>query len=53
MIRRRGPRLKTFNDEESSDVVFEIGSKEVEYSRKKMAKTSPTALFYAHRFILE
>ncbi|KAL7525731.1 hypothetical protein ACHAWF_001485 [Thalassiosira exigua] len=39
-----------FMDEESSDVVFEVGPTNVTKSRKK-AKPSPVN-FYAHRFIL-
>ena len=44
--------LKSFNDEESADVVFEVGSKnqEGENSSKK-SKTSTN--FYAHRLVLK
>ena len=45
--------LQMFNDEKSSDVVFELTEK-MKHSRKtsKRTKTSPTT-FYAHRFILK
>ena len=45
--------LKSFNDEESADVVFKvrIGSEEGEKSRKKSLKTTTTN-FFAHRLLL-
>ena len=45
--------LESFNDEESADVIFEVGSgSEQSKGTLKKAKTSTTT-FHAHRFILQ
>ena len=43
--------LKLFNDEESADIVFEVGSDESGRNTRKRAKTTTT--FHAHRLILQ
>ena len=43
--------MNMFNDEESADVVFEVGDEKVESSEPKRAKT--TTAFHAHRNILQ
>ena len=44
--------LNKFMDEDSADVVFEVGGEKSTGARKKRAKTS-SAMFHAHRFILQ
>ena len=45
--------LEKFNDEESADIVFEVGIGEKQTNgKRKKAKTSTTN-FYAHRFIVQ
>ena len=45
--------LKLFRDEESSDVIFEISSKEERTKKRKREKASSSVQFHAHRFILQ
>ena len=40
-----------FMDEESSDLVFEVGRQRGKDNAEKVARTAPV-VFYAHRFIL-
>jgi len=44
--------LASFMDEESSDIVFNVGGDEAKDNAKRKAENLP-AIFYAHRFILK
>ncbi|KAL7540669.1 hypothetical protein ACHAWF_006749 [Thalassiosira exigua] len=44
--------LKQFMNEQSADVLFEVGNKKASDDGRKRVKTIPTT-FYAHRFVLE
>ena len=45
--------LKLFMNEETSDVVFEVGGQQQAKGKRKKAKTSTTTEFHAHRNILQ